>query len=106
MSGYEDLVKKMQEKSKELNEHLLKIKQANEELQEKCANVLDSLSELVGNVRPPRTTCNVCYSRPRSFCVLPCGHAGYCDSCATRAQSRGRCFTCRADITQIVRIYL
>jgi len=105
-SSFEDVTRKMLTKSKELDVHIVKLKKANDELCERADTVLTSLQELVGSVRKPRETCNVCYSRPRQFAVLPCGHAGLCESCSARAQSRGRCFSCRGPIEQVVRIYL
>ena len=104
--SYEDLVKRMSEKSKELDGHICKLKKVNDELRDRSACVLDTLKSLVGTVSQAPKTCNVRYSRPRNFCILPCGHAGYCESCANRAQARGRCFTCRAPVEQIIRIYL
>ena len=104
--NYEDLAKKMHEKSLELDQHLCELKKANDELRDRSATVLGALSALVGSVAQGPKTCNVCYSRPRQFALLPCGHATYCEQCSNRAMSRGRCFTCRQPIEQVVRIYL
>ena len=103
--SYEDLVKRMHEKSREVDVHISKLKKVNNELRDRAATVLDTLKTLVGSVNDTPKSCNVCYSRPRNYCVLPCGHV-YCESCANRAQTRGRCFTCRSTISQIVKIYL
>ena len=105
-SSYEELVQKMNDKSKELDTHICKLKKSNDELRSRSISVLDSLKALVGTVKHPPKSCNVCYSRPRTYCVLPCGHASYCEGCAERARSRGGCFTCRQAIEQIVKIYL
>jgi len=102
--SYEDLVKKMHDKSRELDMHICKLKKVNDDLRSRSACVLETLKDLVGTVNGPKS-CNVCYSRPRNYCVLPCGHV-YCESCANRALSRSRCFTCRSVIDQKVKIYL
>ena len=104
--SYEDLVKRMHEKSKELDMHIVKLKRVNDDLRSRSACVLDTLKDLVGTVavHSPKS-CSVCYSRPRNCCVIPCGHV-YCESCANRALSRGRCFACRAAIEQKIKIYL
>ena len=104
-TSYEDLVKSMHQKSKELDVHICKLKKVNDDLRERSGSVLDTLKALVGTVPQPPKSCDVCYSRPRNYCVLPCGHV-YCESCATRALTRARCFTCRSHISQKVKIYL
>ena len=104
-SSFHELTKKLHEKSKELDSHLTKLKKANNDLRDSSTQVLTTLGALVGNVAP-RQTCNVCYSRPRECCLLPCGHAGLCLSCGARAQTRGRCFVCRQPIEDVMRIYL
>ena len=103
--SYEDLVKKMHERSRELDVHICKLKKFNDDLRSRSSGVLETLKDLVGSVNQGPPNCNVCYSRPRDYCVIPCGHV-YCESCANRALSRLRCFTCRAAISQKIKIYL
>ena len=38
--------------------------------------------------------------------LTPCGHAGFCESCAGRAHSRNRCHVCRGRVLEIFKIYL
>ncbi len=48
--------------------------------------------------------CQICYSRTRTHCLVPCGHL-VCTACTSRAQTRSRCFTCRAQIETIQRVF-
>ena len=106
MSSYEELAKAMYDKSVLLDKHLDNLKTLNSELRDRSKKILDSLSELVGHTKHPSKTCNVCYSRPQPHAMLPCGHFGMCFNCAIRSKDRGRCPVCRADIEQIVKIYV
>ena len=105
-SSYEELVKKMYDRSRELDTHICKLKKMNDDLRDRSSSVLDTLKKLVGTVNDSPRTCSVCYSRPINYCVIPCGHASYCESCANRAVTRGRCFTCRAAIEHKIKIFL
>ena len=98
---FEELVKR----SKVLDTHLRKLSKANAELSDKATTVLLLLAELGGSATQTIDTCPVCCSRPREFALLPCGHL-FCESCSGRAQTRGRCYTCRTPIENVARIYI
>ena len=106
--SFKDLTENLHAKSVELNEHLTNLKQLNETLIATSAGVLESLSNLVGTVaiREPRVTCNVCYSRPPTHALSPCGHAGLCLNCAERAKTRNRCHVCRGRVVELLKIYI
>ena len=58
---------------------------------------------------PSGSECSTCYEpRTRTFALLPCGHATFCEKCATyfSESSAKRCPTCRAKITGVVRLFL
>jgi len=38
-------------------------------------------------------------------CLVPCGHARFCESCAMRVSGSLWLRACRADITMVMRIY-
>ncbi|KAF4660431.1 hypothetical protein FOZ61_004027 [Perkinsus olseni] len=55
------------------------------------------------------TPCSVCLDNPGDMVILPCGHAGICQSCAVHIASNEAvggscCPKCRTDIDQLVRI--
>ena len=103
MASFQDLARKMHEKSKEFDEHLTTLKKLNDELRDRAAKVLEAITNLCGNAEP--RTCSVCYTRPGTYACLPCGHSNLCSSCATRSKDRGRCFTCRQRVDGIVKIF-
>ena len=60
---------------------------------------------------PEAPTCTICMGpREKSFLLLPCGHATFCDACSTQIMSslsamERRCPTCRNPITGKVRVF-
>ena len=101
--SYEELAKSMHDKAVELDAHLTNIKTLNNELRSRIEKIVEALNTLVGD---KKTTCNYCYTRKPTHALMPCGHFGYCESCAQRAFDRSRCFTCRSAITSIAKIYV
>ena len=104
--SFEEVTKAVLEKSRELDEHLQTIKKLNDELRDRSSKVLKALEKLVGSTKIGNKNCNVCYSRPRTHAVLQCGHGSFCENCATRCLERGRCYVCRATVTEMIRIYI
>ena len=100
-SAYEDLIKKLHEKSSEFNVHITKVKTANDALLARSDDVLKALTELYGTVRTAQK-CTVCYSRDQKVACMPCGHV-FCQSCADRG--RRRCHTCRQPVEALLRIF-
>jgi len=106
-ASYADLAKGLHEKTCQLGTHLENLSTINMELKERCEKALTALRQLCGSdTLGTRVTCSVCYSRERSHALLPCGHAGLCESCSARMVRRGRCPNCRAPVESNVRIYL
>ena len=104
-SNYQEQLKCIHAKSDEFSKRLGNVQKLNNELREKSKQVLENLTELVGRATP--LTCKVCFEYPQTHMMIPCGHAGYCLSCATRARDdRGRCYQCRQRIVEIVKYYL
>ena len=105
--SYQDLAKALHEKASEMNTHLTTLKDLNDDVHDRTEKMLTALKELAGSESlAARISCNCCYSRPRTHAFLPCGHGGLCERCAERGRRRNRCFTCRTNIEQVVRIFL
>lgn len=106
--SYEALTKKLHEKSVELNEHLTNLKTLNDKLVANSSKVLEALTNLVGTVAvaSPQASCSLCYSRPPTHALVPCGHASLCVNCAERVKSRNRCHVCRGRVIELLKIYL
>ena len=106
-TSYHDLAKALHEKTTEMNTHLTNLKELNDDLHDRTEKVLTALKDLTGSQSlAARISCNCCYARPRTHALLPCGHAGLCENCATRAKRRNRCFSCRQSIEEVVRVYI
>ena len=101
-SSIEELCTKMKQKTEEFEKHLNTLSSINTDLKVKSTKMLEVLNEVVGD---SKKTCSVCYTRQSSFACLPCGHV-FCESCAQRAQNRGRCFICRIRVESFVKIFL
>ena len=101
-SNYVETLNKIKLKADEFASVLTNINNLNNDLKERTEKLLKAL----GDIKHNKVTCKICYSRPPTHCVLPCGHAGICEQCAQRALNRNRCFTCRANIGSAVKIYM
>ena len=83
--SYEEITKQLHAKGTELDGHLVKIKACNDKLLENSSMVLDELKNLVGTYHAQeRQSCSVCYSRPPTHALVPCGHANLCFKEITR----------------------
>lgn len=50
--------------------------------------------------------CAICYDNPRDFLFIPCGHRGFCESCADTLIDQNRtCPICRNEITDKQRVH-
>ena len=90
------------------NQTLKKAADASDILLSKITELESNLS-IVANIiqnddEKLEASCQICCSRPKTHAVIPCGHV-ICVSCAGRAESRRRCFTCRSEITRIQRVF-
>lgn len=63
--------------------------------------------ENVGEIRP-NAHCICCLGpRVRTYCLVPCGHALFCEGCANSLKNRRLCCpTCRANIAMVIRAYI
>jgi hypothetical protein len=99
--SYEHVLKTVQEKGKAFDKYLKDLSHVNEELLAKSSILVKSFDEMKGK----KHTCPICYTRKQTHTFQPCGHCT-CQSCSERALSRNRCFTCRAPVEGIMRIYI
>ena len=107
MASYGELAKALNLKTVEMNTHLCSLKDLNDELNDRTEKMLTALKNLTGTTSvAAQISCNCCYSRPRTHALLPCGHGGLCANCCERARRRNRCFSCRGEVEQVVRIFL
>ena len=105
MSAFEEIVKSVHEKATEFDVHLGKLKETNQALVARSAEVLRALRDLVGSVKAPRrNTCCVCCTREQRAACVPCGHV-FCGSCADRSKRASRCHTCRQPVDETIRIF-
>lgn len=106
-SNYEEIVKGMRDKAAEFDAALCKVKKTNDELMNRAEKTLQNITELMGtcgNVSVAQK-CTVCYTRELQTALVPCGHT-FCSSCAARAETRGRCHTCRGRVDSTMRVYI
>lgn len=56
------------------------------------------------------TACVICFERVGDHVLLPCGHGGYCGTCASSVFSGPAptrlCPLCRAELTKVVQVQL
>ena len=105
-SNYEELLKSMRDKAVEFDAALCKVKKTNDELLNRAEKTLQNITELMGTCgTTPVKKCTVCYTREVQTVLVPCGHT-FCTSCAARAETRGRCHTCRGRVDSTMRVYI
>ena len=105
-SNYEELLKSMRDKAIEFDAALCKVKKTNDELLNRAEKTLQNITELMGTCgTTPVKKCTVCYTREVQTVLVPCGHT-FCTSCAARAETRGRCHTCRGRVDSTMRVYI
>ena len=105
-SNYEELLKSMRDKAVEFDTALCKVKKTNDELLNRAEKTLQNITELMGTCgTTPVKKCTVCYTREVQTVLVPCGHT-FCTSCAARAETRGRCHTCRGRVDNTMRVYI
>ena len=104
-SSFEEAAKALRTKSQELDTHLTKLKSLNDTLLDCSGKLIESLCELVGSAGGAKTTCNLCFSRPREYILVPCGHGLFCRNCADRCKTRNRCPVCRGRIDELMRVF-
>ena len=95
------------EKSQNLEKELDKIKHLNEMVRSNVAQFVAAINKTQKALNgTPEDKCPICCSRDRNYAFVPCGHI-VCSVCCRRAQrSESKCFTCRTNIENIIRIYI
>lgn len=64
--------------------------------------LVTTVKELIPEEKLKSGNCPVCFETEANVCLVPCGHTT-CKNCSTRL--RGKCATCRATITQVVKLF-
>ena len=96
----------MRDKAVEFDAALCKVKKTNDELLNRAEKTLQNITELMGTCGTTTVKkCTVCYTREVLTVLVPCGHT-FCTSCAVRAETRGRCHTCRGRVDSTMRVYI
>ena len=102
MSGYEDILLKMKDKSDEFSTFLTDLNNLNNDVKTRTGSLLKKIDDLKGK---NQKLCTVCYTRVPTHALQPCGHI-YCENCAQRGLNRNKCFTCRQPIQELFRIFI
>ena len=104
---YEQLLLNVQERAKEFDENITRVRTLNHQVLTRTEKLLSELSNLLEKVQKkdaPRK-CTICFTRPITVCFVSCGHC-LCENCAERCKAgRNKCFTCRQPITDIIKIF-
>ena len=100
--NYEDTLGNLKKKADEFSGKLTDLNNLNNGVKQQVDKLLEKLQGLKIN----KQYCKICYCRPPSFALLPCGHAGFCNSCSQRALNRARCPICRGTIESFVKIFI
>ena len=100
---YYQVLLKMKKQSEIFGNHLEELHNLNAEVKKKTSMLLHAIMEM--GVRH-KSKCSICVNNEPTSAFLPCGHGGFCEACALRGQTRNRCFTCRAEIETIVKIFI
>ena len=104
MSGtYEEFLARLQEKSNSFADYLTDCNNANNEVKVKTEKLLKILQKLK---KSTVKFCKICYARPPTHVLLPCGHAGFCENCAQRQMNRNKCGICRSPTDSMTRIFV
>lgn len=57
-------------------------------------------------VTPPEHKCIICCMNEKTTAFIPCGHMGFCESCAKKLLKQTKnCAICKKDVTSHLRIY-
>ena len=105
MSGtYEELLVQLKDKADVFSEKLTECNNANNDVKTKTEKLLNTLQDL----KNKHTTqyCKICYARPPTHALMPCGHAGFCENCCQRQVNRNKCGICRSAAESMVRIFV
>ena len=100
-----DDVKEVLRKSEQLSDALQTLQSTNHSLRFYSNKLLVKLKEFTEQFsdETPTRKCAICYVRPRTHALVPCGHS-MCDVCIKRCQER-RCFVCRGSPTGVLKIF-
>ena len=97
--------RKMEESRKQKEEELLAMKKLHEEeLHTKNEEVQEDLEEAKEGL-----VCIVCWDQKRAVLCQPCNHLNMCETCAQNVQEQQQeliCPTCRAPITELVKVFI
>lgn len=101
-----DHMKGVLQKSEELSDALQSLQSTNSSLKFYTNKLLVKLKEFTDNFSDnnPTNKCNVCFMRPRTHAMAPCGHL-FCELCANRCQTRNQCFICRSEPDGVLKVF-
>ena len=101
-----DHVKGVLQKSEELADALQSLQSTNQSLKFYANKLLVKLKEFNDDFGDDKPTnkCSVCYMRPRTHALTPCGHL-FCELCSVRCQTRNQCLVCRGEPVGVLKIF-
>ena len=103
---FQEILLNVNNRAKEFDSNLTRVRVLNEQLISRSEKLLKELDELMEKVKQKDIKkCPICVTRPASRVFVSCGHV-VCENCSDRAKQRARCFTCRAPILDIIKVYL
>ena len=106
---YPEIVNNVLTRARDFDQHLTRIRTLNDQLISRSEKLLVELGGLLEKVTEKNAPnkCSICYTRPKTHCFISCGHT-FCEPCCQRCKNsvRGRCYTCRTQVTELLRVYL
>ena len=102
-----EILENLHKSTNEFEKHLAGAREIVRALKSATTKVVDGMHELRKIIEPSANTCTICFENPRRYVARPCGHC-FCVECKTRCEATTptRCFTCRALVRQLFRVYL
>ena len=101
-----DHLQSILKKSDELSDALQSLQSTNSSLKFYSNKLLVKLKEFTDHFAQdkPTNNCSVCYMRPRTHAITPCGHL-FCELCSVRCQRRNQCFVCRGEPDGVLKVF-
>ena len=105
-SEIEATARSIQQLSKQYKSLVEKCKSLFADLDAHTASVLHHMDRIKKKLGVSSTLlCTICLHTAVNHTLQPCGHS-YCQECATKCRTQRSCFSCRATVRSIQKIFL